>query len=408
MNKRKIINDPVYGFIDIPGDLNFDLIEHPFFQRLRRIKQLGLTHLVYPGALHTRFQHSLGAMHLMHEALLTLRAKGHRITSDEENGALMAILLHDIGHGPFSHALENSIVHKINHEAISNLFMRKLNEEFNGRLELAIEIFNHQYKKSYLSQLVSSQLDMDRLDYLKRDSFFSGVSEGVIGTERIIKMLDVAGDNLVVEAKGIYSLEKFIVARRIMYWQVYLHKTVLAAENMLIKILKRARYLTMKGYDLFGTPALKYFLTDRSGFDFENDDECLIQFSMLDDFDIFTAIKVWKSHEDLILSTLCQYLAERKLFRCEIRTEPFEYFYVESIKEKIMDKYHIPETDIEYFFHSDTTTNYAYNLESEKILVSSKSGKIMDLSEASDQMDSGVLSKAVIRHFISYPKDVDK
>lgn len=369
---------------------------------------MGLTHLVYPGALHTRFQHSLGAMHLMHEALLTLRAKGHRITSDEENGALMAILLHDIGHGPFSHALENSIVHKINHEAISNLFMRKLNEEFNGRLELAIEIFNHQYKKSYLSQLVSSQLDMDRLDYLKRDSFFSGVSEGVIGTERIIKMLDVAGDNLVVEAKGIYSLEKFIVARRIMYWQVYLHKTVLAAENMLIKILKRARYLTMKGYDLFGTPALKYFLTDRSGFDFENDDECLIQFSMLDDFDIFTAIKVWKSHEDLILSTLCQHLAERKLFRCEIRTEPFEYFYVESIKEKIMDKYHIPETDIEYFFHSDTTTNYAYNLESEKILVSSKSGKIMDLSEASDQMDSGVLSKAVIRHFISYPKDVDK
>lgn len=407
MNKRKIINDPVYGFIDIPGDFIFDLIEHPFFQRLRRIKQLGLTHLVYPGALHTRFQHSLGAMHLMQEALLTLRAKGHRITNEEENGALVAILLHDIGHGPFSHALENSIVHKINHEAISNLFMKKLDEEFNGQLELAIEIFNHQYKKSFLSQLVSSQLDTDRLDYLKRDSFFSGVSEGVIGTERIIKMLDVSGDNLVVEAKGIYSLEKFIVARRIMYWQVYLHKTVLAAENMLIKILKRARHLTMRGSDLFGTPALKYFLTDRSGYDFEHDGDCLLHFSNLDDFDIFTAIKVWKTNEDMVLSTLCQHLAERKLFRCEIQTEPFEYFHVESIKEKIMHKFHIAESDIEYFFHADTTTNYAYNLESEKILISTKTGKIMDLADVSDQMDSGVLSKAVIRHFICYPKDVD-
>ncbi len=246
INKRKIINDPVYGFIDIPGNLIFDLIEHPYFQRLRRIKQLGLTHLVYPGALHTRFQHSIGAMHLMQEALTTLKAKGHKISHEEEEAALIAILLHDIGHGPFSHALENSIVQKTNHEEISSIFMVRLNDEFGNNLKMGIDIFNHNYKKSFLSQLVSSQLDMDRLDYLKRDSFFTGVSEGVIGTERIIKMLDVDGDNLVVEAKGIYSLEKFIVARRIMYWQVYLHKTVLSAENMLTKILKRARFLALK------------------------------------------------------------------------------------------------------------------------------------------------------------------
>ena len=246
INKRKIINDPVYGFIDIPGNLIFDLIEHPYFQRLRRIKQLGLTHLVYPGALHTRFQHSIGAMHLMQEALTTLKAKGHKISHEEEEAALIAILLHDIGHGPFSHALENSIVQKTNHEEISSIFMVRLNDEFGNNLKMGIDIFNHKYKKSFLSQLVSSQLDMDRLDYLKRDSFFTGVSEGVIGTERIIKMLDVEGDNLVVEAKGIYSLEKFIVARRIMYWQVYLHKTVLSAENMLTKILKRARFLALK------------------------------------------------------------------------------------------------------------------------------------------------------------------
>jgi len=408
INKRKIINDPVYGFIDIPGNLIFDLIEHPYFQRLRRIKQLGLTHLVYPGALHTRFQHSIGAMHLMQEALTTLKAKGHKISHQEEEAALIAILLHDIGHGPFSHALENSIVQKTHHEEISNIFMIRLNDEFGNNLKMGIDIFNHNYKKSFLRQLVSSQLDMDRLDYLKRDSFFTGVSEGVIGTERIIKMLDAEGDNLVVEAKGIYSLEKFIVARRIMYWQVYLHKTVLSAENMLTKILKRARFLSINGTDLFCTPALKFFLNYNNTIDFRTDPESISQFSQLDDFDIFTSIKVWKNHNDKILSTLCRNLSERKLFKCQIQTEPFEYFFIEEVKAQIIDKYNLREDELEYFFYSDTTSNYAYNLDSDKILIRTKSGKIIDLAEASDQMDASVHSKAIIKHFICYPKDVDK
>jgi uncharacterized protein len=408
INKRKIVNDPVYGFIDIPGDLIFNLIEHPYFQRLRRIKQLGLTHLVYPGAMHTRFQHSLGAMHLMQEALQTLKSKGHKISHEEQEAALIAILLHDIGHGPFSHALEHSIVQSVNHEEISSIFMMRLNDLFENKLKTGIDIFNHNYKKNFLSQLVSSQLDMDRLDYLKRDSFFTGVSEGVIGTERIIKMLDVADDLLVVEAKGIYSLEKFIVSRRIMYWQVYLHKTVLAAENMLINILKRARFLAMKGDDLFSAPAFMFFLNYNPEIPFDTDPKILEQFSLLDDFDIFTSIKVWKNHDDKILSTLCRYLAERKLFRCEIQAEPFEYFFIEDIKARIIDTYNIQEHELSYFFYSDTTSNYAYNLDSDKILILTKSGKINDLDEASDQMDSGILSKAVIKHFICYPKDVDK
>jgi HD superfamily phosphohydrolase len=300
------------------------------------------------------------------------------------------------------------MVQGINHEEISAILMRQLNEEFDNKLQAGIDIFNHNYKKNFLSQLVSSQLDMDRLDYLKRDSFFTGVSEGIIGTERIIKMLDVAGDNLVVEAKGIYSLEKFIVARRIMYWQVYLHKTVLSAENMLIKILKRARFLVLKGTDLFCTPALRFFLNYNSNGDFRTDPESINQFSQLDDFDIFTSIKVWKFHSDKILSILCHSLAERKLFRCIIQAEPFDYFFVENIKAQIIEKYKINENEMEYFFLSDTTSNYAYNLDSDKILILQKSGKIIDLAEASDQMDTSVLSKPVIKHFICYPKDVDK
>jgi uncharacterized protein len=408
INKRKIINDPVYGFIDIPGDLIFDLIEHPYFQRLRRIKQLGLTHLVYPGALHTRFQHSIGAMHLMQEALSTLKSKGHKINHEEEEAALVAILLHDIGHGPFSHALENSIVQDVNHEGISNIFMLKLNEVFDGSLKMGLDIFNHQYKKKFLSQLVSSQLDMDRLDYLKRDSFFTGVSEGVIGTERIIKMMDVSDDELVIEAKGIYSLEKFIVSRRIMYWQVYLHKTVLAAENMLIKILKRARFLTQDGFELFATPALKFFLKSNSRIDFLSDNESIDHFSKLDDFDIFTSIKVWQSHPDKILSTLCRNLSERKLFRCEIQSEPFDYFSIEQIKSQILEKYLLKENELEYFFYSDTTSNYAYKPDSDNILILTKSGKVVDFANATDQSDGNYHSKPVVRHFICYPKDVDK
>jgi len=407
-NKRKIINDPVYGFINIPGDLLYDLIEHPYFQRLRRIKQLGLTHLVYPGALHTRFHHSIGAMHLMQQAISVLKAKGNIITAEEEEAACIAILLHDIGHGPFSHALEHSIVKSINHEAISEILMQQLNEQFIGKLALAIEIFNKTYHKNFLSQLVSSQLDMDRLDYLKRDSFFTGVSEGVIGTERLIKMLDVEDDELVVEAKGIYSLEKFIVARRIMYWQVYLHKTVLAAENMLMHVLERAAYIAKRGEQLFATPALLYFLkSDFSKSDIRQNPQVLRNYTLLDDFDIFTAIKVWCTHEDKILSILSKKLVNRNLFRCEVQLEPFEYFYIEEIREKIVSKYELKEEYLKYFFYTDTTSNYAYNLDSDKINIRLKNGKILDVVEASDQLDISILSKIVTKHYICYPKDVD-
>lgn len=407
-NKRKIINDPVYGFIDIPGDILFDLIEHPYFQRLRRIKQLGLTHLVYPGALHTRFHHSIGAMHLMQQSINVLKAKGNNISPEEEEAACIAILLHDIGHGPFSHALENSIIRNIDHEKISEILMQQLNDQFSGKLTLAIEIFNKAYHKNFLSQLVSSQLDMDRLDYLKRDSFFTGVSEGVIGTERLIKMLDVADDELVVEAKGIYSLEKFIVARRIMYWQVYLHKTVLAAENMLMKILERAQYVAKNGIDLFATPALLYFLkSDFTKADVQTNPEVLMNYNLLDDFDIFTSIKVWCNHEDKILSILSQNMVNRNLFRCKIQLEPFEYFYIEEIREKIISKYELEANEIGYFFYADTTSNYAYNLDSDKINIQLKTGKILDVIEASDQLDLSILSNIVTKHYICFPKDVD-
>jgi len=407
-NKRKIINDPVYGFINIQGDLLFDLIEHPYFQRLRRIKQLGLTHLVYPGALHTRFHHSIGAMHLMQQAINVLKAKGNNITHEEEEAACIAILLHDIGHGPFSHALEHSIIRNINHEAISGILMNQLNEHFNGKLSLAIEIFNKTYRKNFLSQLVSSQLDMDRLDYLKRDSYFTGVSEGVIGTERLIKMLDVADDDLVVEAKGIYSLEKFIVARRIMYWQVYLHKTVLAAENMLIHILERAAFIAKSNKQIFATPSLLYFLqSDFNESDILTNPEVLKNYTLLDDFDIFTSIKVWCYHEDKILSILSQCMVNRNLFRCQIQLDPFEYFYIEEIREKIVRIYDIKDDELKYFFYTDTTSNYAYNLFSDKINIRLKNGKILDVVEASDQLDISILSKVVTKHYICYPKDVD-
>jgi len=407
INKRKIFNDPVYGFINIPDELILDIIEHPYFQRLRRIKQLGLTHLVYPGALHTRFHHSLGAMHLMSDALSVLTAKGVALTPEERQGALIAILLHDVGHAPFSHALEKSIVTGIMHEDISLIIMNRLNDFFDGQLSLGIDIFKHEYKKQFLSQLVASQLDIDRLDYLTRDSFFTGVSEGVIGTERIIKMLNVADDHIVAEAKGIYSIEKFIVARRLMYWQVYLHKTVLAAENMLIKLLQRAEYLARNGEKLFATPPLRFFLEngiDKS--DMESDTEILERYTKIDDFDIFASLKVWAGHDDFILSELSKRLVNRRLFRCEIQPEPFEYFYIEEIKNRISEKYHIPEKDMEYFFYSNTTSNYAYNIKADKINILYKSGKVMDIVEASDQLNISVLSEAVTKHFICYPKDI--
>lgn len=407
-NKRKIINDPIYGFVTIPDDLIYDLINHKYFQRLRRIKQLGLTNLVYPGALHTRFHHAIGAMHLMQEALYTLKQKGVSITPEEEQATLIAILLHDIGHGPFSHALEHSIVTGVSHETVSSLLMEALNKEFKGKLSLAIKIFNDQYKKKYLHQLVSSQLDMDRLDYLKRDSFFTGVNEGVISSDRIIKMLDVVNNELVVEVKGIYSIEKFLIARRLMYWQVYLHKTVLSAETLLVNILKRAKELSASGTDLFATPVFKKFLVnDFSKKDFEKDSSILNDFANLDDTDISASIKAWTSCDDRILSMLCNKLIERKLLRIEMQSTPFATAYKNKIIEKVMQKYKLGRKETGYLVINDSVNNSAYLASKFKINILMNDGRLMDVAEASDQLNLQKLSQTVTKHFLCYPKDIE-
>lgn len=406
-NKKKIINDPIYGFVSIPGALIFDLIEHRYFQRLRRIKQLGLTNLVYPGALHTRFHHAIGAMHLMQEAILTLRQKDISINEQEEEAALIAILLHDIGHGPFSHALEHSIVRGVSHETISSLLMAKLNEEFGGKLSLAIEIFNDRYPRRFLHQLVSSQLDMDRLDYLKRDSFFTGVSEGVISSDRIIKMLNVVNDQLVVEQKAIYSIEKFLIARRLMYWQVYLHKTVLSAETLLMHILMRAKELASKGVELFATPTFAEFLkNDYDEKAFKEQARLLDLFTKLDDGDVSTSIKVWVDRSDKILSTLSRNLLERHLFRVEIQSEPFSDLYRKSLVEKAAKLYHISEEEAKYFVIADTVNNSAYNATSFNINILMSKGNLVDVAQASDQLNLQSLSTTVTKHFICYPKEL--
>ncbi len=405
--KRKIFNDPVYGFISVNNELVFDIIEHHYFQRLRRIKQLGLTHLVYPGALHTRFHHSLGAMHLMQKAIAELRAKGHDITEDEATGAELAILLHDIGHGPYSHALEHSIVKGINHEEVSKIFMAGLNIQFNDLLEKAISIFENKCKKKFLHKLVSSQLDMDRIDYLKRDSFFTGVAEGVINYERLLNMLNVVDDGLVIEAKGIYSVEKFITARRLMYWQVYLHKTVLGAEYMLMRLLKRAKYLSMNGSNLFASPTLDYFLKHEVVHkDFIEDKSTLNKFSQLDDYDIFGALKVWKDDKDTILSTLSKCLADRRLFKIEIQNEAFDEEYLEGLKSKIVKKYCIPESESYYLLINDKTSNYAYKPGPDNINILFKDGSVKDIADAAGELNISLLNKPVTKHFICYPKDL--
>ena len=407
-NKRKIFNDPVYGFITIPNELLFDIIEHPYFQRLRRIRQLGLTHLVYPGALHTRYHHSVGAMYLMNLAIKTLRDKGQEITQEEANGALIAILLHDIGHGPYSHTLEHSIVDGILHEDISAIYMDKLNELYDNQLELGIKIFRNEYHKTFLHKLVSSQLDMDRLDYLKRDSFFTGVSEGIINADRIIKMLQIVDDDIVVEAKGIYSIEKFIIARRLMYWQVYLHKTVVAAEYMLMKVLKRAKELAGLGVELFTTTAFKTFLNQQlTKKDFIENEEILKQFSKLDDFDIFTSIKEWTNHSDKILSYLSQCIVNRRLFKIEIQSEPFSEDKFNDFKLKTMKEFGIDENEVDYLVFKDLTSNYAYNPEGGNINILFKDGTIADLSKAADQLNISVLSQPVTKHFLCYPKVIN-
>jgi HD superfamily phosphohydrolase len=405
LNKRKIVNDPIYGFVTIPYSIIFDLIEHPYFQRLRRIKQLGLTNLVYPGALHTRFHHAIGAMHLIGQAIEEIRNKGHEITEDEAKAVSIAILLHDIGHGPFSHALEHSIVSNVNHEGISELFMNKLNEEFEGELSLAVKIFQNKYPKKFLHQLVSSQLDVDRLDYLQRDSFYTGVSEGVISADRIIKMLNVVNDQLAIEAKGIYSIEKFIIARRLMYWQVYLHKTVLGAENLLVNILKRAKELAESKEDLFCTPALKVFLYNNyNEQDFISNPQLLDNFALLDDCDIMTSIKVWVNHPDKVLSMLCERLINRKLFSVELQNTPFKENTIIEIKEKIMKSLKLNSQEVDYFVFTGNVINEAYRADKIHINILSKDGTIADIAKASDQLNIEVLSKTVKKYYLCFPK----
>ena len=402
----KILNDPIYGFIRIPHGIIFELIEHPYFQRLRRITQLGLSYLVYPGAYHTRFQHAIGAMHLMSKAVQELRSKGHEITEEENVAVSIAILLHDIGHGAFSHALEHSIAHEISHEALSLLFMEKLNKEFNGQLTMAIQIFKNEYPKRFLYQLVSSQLDMDRMDYLKRDSFYSGVQEGIIGSDRIINMLNVVGDQLVVESKGIYSVEKFLIARRIMYWQVYLHKTVLSAENMLIKILKRAKELSQSGNELFGSSALNIFLKNNFTLDdFRKNKEVFQSFTRLDDQDVLAAIKEWQFQEDKILAILCNKIIQRNLLKIEVTDEAVSESKLLKMKKLVANYYNIDITQTEYLAFEDSISNNAYTTHKSNINILYKNGSLKDIADASDQLNISALSKPVKKHFFCYPKE---
>jgi len=402
--KKKIINDPIHGFIDIPSGLVYELLEHPYVQRLRYISQMGLSYLVYPGACHSRLSHALGAMHLMREALQSLQSKGHVVTPDELEAASCAILLHDIGHGPFSHTLENTLVENISHEEISLAFMKNLNASFGGRLATAIAIFDGSYPKKYLHQLVSSQLDVDRLDYLRRDSFFSGVAEGMIGLERIIKMLDVVNDELVVEAKGIYSIEKFLISRRLMYWQVYLHKTVIAADQVLIQLLRRAKKLIADGAELFASPSLRLFLQNRFTIaDFERPD-VLNAFAQLDDNDINSAIKVWCNADDKILSQLCYMLIARRLPKIEVGDQPFEKAYIEAVKQRIAP--HIPDTPeaLDYFVISGHLINKGYDYSHETINIRYGDSQLRDIYKASDMLSAQAFSGATKKYFLCYPK----
>lgn len=401
--KRKIINDPVFGFINIHNDFLYNLIQHPFLQRLNRIKQLGLAAFVYPGAQHTRFHHSIGAMFLMSEALKTLKEKGHEITPDEFDGAMAAILMHDLGHGPFSHVLENTIVTNIHHEEISLLMMHQMNNDFNGALQTAIEIFTDRHSKRFLHQLVSSQLDVDRLDYLRRDSFFTGVVEGNIGSARIIKMLDVKDDRLVVESKGINSIENFLMSRRLMYWQVYLHKTSLAAEKMLVNTLTRAKELSNSGVKLFASPALSYFLTTETSLeDFYNNRLAIRHFANLDDNDIWTALKVWASHQDKVLSTLSEGMVNRKLFKIEITDSKQPEEKIEQSVEDFAKKFDISKEEASYFVSSDVFTTDMYSEKDDTIDILYKDGMIKDISDASDMLNIDLLSKKVIKHYFAY------
>lgn len=401
--KRKIINDPVFGFINIPDGILYEIIQHPYFQRLHRIKQLGLSSFVYPGAQHTRMQHSLGAMHLMGEAISQLRQAGHLISEEEEIGVKACILLHDIGHGPFSHALEHSLVKGVSHEELSLLMMEHINRELGGGLELAISIFKNLYPKRFLHQLVSGQLDMDRLDYLSRDSFFCGVSEGIIGSSRIIKMLNLHNGQLVVEAKGIYSIEKFLVARRLMYWQVYLHKTSVAAEKMLLNILRRAKALASEGVQLFAAPALEYFLYKPVTIsDFGAEGEAFANFVLLDDSDLISAIKVWSQHTDRILSLLCTAFIHRKLFKVEIKSGPSSPQELAAKTTYYCEQLGISTSEAQYLMGDEEVSTDTYSPEDDNINILLKDGSIKDIAEASDMLNIQVLTKKVRKHFFCY------
>lgn len=406
-DKNKIINDPVYGFIPIRSELLFDLIEHPFIQRMRHIRQLGLAELVYPGAIHTRFHHAVGAMHLMHQALQILRGKGVEITDDEATSAQAAILLHDIGHGPFSHALEETLLPSIKHESLSFLLMKELNRQFNGRLEQAIRIFQNTYPKRFLHQLVSSQLDIDRLDYLNRDSFFTGVVEGAIGTDRIIAMLNVVKGHMVIEEKGIYNIESFINSRRLMYWQVYLHKTAVSAERLLVNCIRRAQYLATSGEPVPCSEALGIFLQKAYTLDdFKERRELLQAFGQLDDYDVWGAIKLWQTNRDPILARLCAMLLHRNLFRIRLSTEPIQKADVEQVRQALHRQWKVTLADATYLFSHGTVSNEAYLVERNAIQVLMKSGELLDVSHASDLPNIKAMSKIVKKNYLCWPKNL--
>lgn len=407
-NKRKIINDPVFGFLSIPNDLIYDVLQHPYVQRLNRIRQLGLSYLVYPGATHSRFGHSLGAMHLMQEAIRSLRLKDVEITEQEETAAMIAILLHDIGHGPFSHVLEHTIVDGVTHEDISLLMMLRINEDLNGQLDTAIAIFKNEYPKHFLHQLISSQLDVDRMDYLCRDSFFTGVQEGRVASERLLKMLDVRDDKLVVQIKGIYSVEKFLVARRLMYWQVYLHKTSVAAEQHLIKILSRAKELAresresrVESGELFCSPALRYFLYQNVTFDmFSPTSEALEQYALLDDNDVLSAIKAWISSEDKVLSALSKSFINRQLFRGELLDAPLTEAQKKELNQTYAKALGVTEEEAQYLWSEHVSTSNTYSEKADSIDILYSDGRVRDIAEASEILDLEALTRKPIKRYI--------
>ncbi len=395
----------MYGFITIPHELIFDIIEHRYFQRLRRIKQLGLSDYIYPGALHTRFHHALGAFHLMRKAISILKIKGIAVSEAEELGASIAILLHDVGHGPFSHTLEKCLIPGVHHEDISRIYFKKLNQHFDGKLDIAIQIFEDTYPKRFLHQLVSSQLDVDRLDYLTRDSFFTGVNEGIISYDRIIEMMNVVNDELVIEQKGIYSIEKFIISRRLMYWQVYLHKTVLCVEQMLIKTIERAKQLSMQGEELPCSKALNYFLQKNiPAHEFANSDEAIEYFSLLDDVDVFAALKEWQFHPDVVLSRLCEAILNRHLFKIELHNHPIDEAYLTALRKNVAERLNISEEDANGFVFADSTYNHAYNAKEDMIKMLGSDGVVRNASNVSEHLEATVVSERVVKYYVCYPK----